>query len=226
MGQEIERKFLTCNEAWRSLGEGVLYRQGYLRSEAGHQVNVQTVVTPGRTSGFIQIISHAFPDAIEFLIPIAEAIDLLDQLCVNVRTWSAQGVQYRSGFLSTLEGHTLRFRIAGQMGIFTVKTKTVGLSRTEFEFEIPIDQAGQLLDQICEQPQIEKYRYKIPYAGLIWEVDDFLGLNQGLVIAEVELESESQAVTLPDWIGDEVSGDRRYYNSYLVKNPFQTWGEK
>jgi adenylate cyclase len=223
MGQEIERKFLTCDDRWRGLAAGTLYRQGYVKSDRGHGITVKTVSAPGRTSGFIQVASPVLPKSVEFLIPIAEAIVLLDALCIEVQESYQQGVRTRSGALSSQSGHTLRFRLAGEQGIFTIKTKTVGISRSEFEFEIPKALSMQMLNLICEQPQIEKYRYKIPYAGLIWEVDDFLGKNQGLVIAEVELESESQLVEKPDWIGPEVSGDRRYYNSYLVKRPFQTW---
>jgi adenylate cyclase len=79
------------------------------------------------------------------------------------------------------------------------------------------------LDRLCEQPIIEKYRRRIPVGGHIWEVDEFLGANQGLVVAEIELESEEQQFDKPDWIGDEVTDDRRYFNSSLIRNPFSTW---
>jgi adenylate cyclase len=223
MGQEIERKFLACSDRWRDLAEGILYRQGYVDSDRGHWVRVMTLSSPGRTSGFIQVVSPALHQEVEFLIPIDQAIAMLDRICVEVNESQQQGVTTRIGRLSTQAGHTLRFRVAGTQGIFTIKTKTVGISRSEFEFEIPLALATQMLDLICEQPQIEKYRRKIPHAGLVWEVDEFLGENAGLVIAEVELETETQAVPLPDWVGKEVSGDRRYYNSYLVKQPFKQW---
>ena len=223
MGQEIERKFLTCSNAWRDLGMGVLYHQGYVKSDRGHVVTVKTLTSPGRTSGFIQVASQVFFEPMEFLIPIRDATLMLDALCFDVQDSCQNGVTMRSGLLSNQAGHTIRFRIAGEQGIFTIKTKTVGISRSEFEFEIPKTSARLLLDRVCEQPQIEKYRTKIPYGGLVWEVDDFLGENQGLVIAEVELENESQQVDLPNWIGKEVSGDRRYYNSSLVKMPFKRW---
>jgi len=223
MGQEIERKFLTCSEAWRSLAEGILYRQGYVDSRLGHQVTVKTIAAPGRTSGFIQVTSPQLAQPFEFLIPVGEAINLLEELCVEQQTTTHQGLTERSGQLSTVEGHTIRFRIAGSQGILTLKTKTIGISRSEFEFEIPMESALQLLNQVCEKPQIEKYRRKIPHRGFIWEVDEFLGENEGLVIAEIELDSETQEFEKPDWIGSEVSGDRRYYNSYLVKMPFSKW---
>jgi adenylate cyclase len=223
MGQEIERKFLTCSDAWRELAIGVLYRQGYVNSDRGHVVTVKTISAPGRTSGFIQLASPVLSEVMEVLIPLQDAIAMLDELCLAVQESKDQGVTVRSGLLSTEAGHTIRFRIAGSIGIFTIKTKTIGISRSEFEFEIPLTTATTMLDRVCIQPQIEKYRYKIPHAGLTWEVDDFLGENQGLVIAEVELESEAQSVVLPDWIGQEVSGDRRYNNSSLVKMPFKKW---
>ncbi len=223
MTQEIERKFLTCSNAWRDLGSGVLYHQGYVKSDRGHVVTVKTLTSPGRTSGFIQVASQVFFEPMEFLIPIRDATLMLDLLCSDVSDSYQNGVAMRSGLLSNRAGHTIRFRIAGDQGFFTIKTKTVGISRSEFEFEIPKASAKFLLDRVCEQPQIEKYRTKIPYGGFVWEVDDFLGENQGLVIAEVELEYESQQVELPDWIGKEVSGDRRYYNSSLVKMPFKRW---
>ena len=223
MGQEIERKFLTCSDAWRDLGMEVLYHQGYLKSDRGHVVTVKTLTSPGRTSGFIQVASSVFFEPMEFLIPIREATVMLDTLCFDVEDSCRNGVEVRSGLLSKQAGHTIRFRVAGDQGFFTIKTKTVGISRSEFEFDIPKASAKLLLDRVCEQPQIEKYRTKIPYGGLMWEVDDFLGENQGLVIAEVELESASQQVELPDWVGKEVSGDRRYYNSSLVKMPFKQW---
>ena len=223
MGQEIERKFLTRSDAWRDLGLGVLYHQGYVKSDRGHVVTVKTLTSPGRTSGFIQVASQVFFEPMEFLIPIRDATLMLDALCFDVQDSCQNGVTMRSGLLSNRTGHTIRFRIAGEKGFFTIKTKTVGISRSEFEFEIPKASAKLLLDRVCEQPQIEKYRTKIPYKGFVWEVDDFLGENQGLVIAEVELEYESQPVDFPDWIGKEVSGDRRYYNSSLVKMPFKQW---
>ncbi|MBD2327171.1 CYTH domain-containing protein [Alkalinema sp. FACHB-956] len=148
---------------------------------------------------------------------------MLETLCIHSRQWEQAGITYREGFLSTEADHTIRFRLAGHRGFLTIKTKTVGLSRTEFEFEIPSDRAKALLDRVCEHPQIEKIRYKIPQGEVIWEVDEFLAENQGLILAEVELQDEAQQVVLPDWVGAEVSGDRRYYNSYLVKNPFTTW---
>ena len=110
----------------------------------------------------------------------------------------------------------------GPKAALTIKGITVGATRLEFEYDIPMDDCNQLLD-LCEQPIIEKTRYKIPYGGLIWEVDEFHGVNDGLVVAECELESEDQSIDKPEWIGEEVTGDPRYFNSNLIANPFTAW---
>ena len=141
MGKEIERKYLVKGEAWKELGEGILYRQGYLNSQKERVVRARTM---------------------------------------------------------------------GAKAALTIKGITVGATRLEFEYDIPMDDCNQLLELI-------------PYGGLIWEVDEFHGVNDGLVVAECELESEDQSIDKPDWIGDEVTGDPRYYNSNLIANPFTTW---
>jgi len=135
----------------------------------------------------------------------------------------AEGAYYRQGYLSTVKERTVRVRTIGEKGYLTIKGITVGISRLEFEYEIPTDDANELLDELCERPIIEKHRYKIPYGGLVWEVDEFHGVNEGLVIAEVELESDDQAIDVPAWVGEEVSGDPRYFNAALVRCPFNTW---
>ncbi len=153
MGKEIERKYLVKGEAWKELGEGVLYRQGYLNS---------------------------------------------------------------------LKERVVRARTMGPKAALTIKGITVGATRLEFEYDIPMDDCNQLLD-LCEQPIIEKKRYVIEYEGLTWEVDEFNGENHGLIVAEVELSDENQTISLPDWIGEEVTGDPKYFNSNLVKLPYSKW---
>ncbi len=101
-----------------------------------------------------------------------------------------------------------------------------GIARVEFEYEIPIDDANVLLDDLSERPLIEKDRYKIPHGYHIWEVDEFFGDNDGLIVAEVELESEDQTFETPEWIGGEVSDDPRYFNANLIANPYRNWSEK
>jgi len=135
----------------------------------------------------------------------------------------ARGVRYRQGYLSVDSERTVRVRTVGDRGFLTVKGKTVGASRLEFEYPVPLDDAEQMLDLLCQGPLIEKTRYNIPHRGLTWEVDEFEGDNAGLVIAEVELTSEDQALELPDWIGEEVTGDPRYYNANLITNPYKHW---
>jgi len=153
MGKEIERKYLVAGESYKALGQGTLFRQGYLNSAKERVVRVRTM---------------------------------------------------------------------GDKAALTIKGLTVGATRAEFEYDIPLEDARQLLD-LCEQPLIEKTRYKIPFGGLVWEIDQFHGVNQGLTVAECELESEDQVVVKPDWVGEEVTGDPRYFNSNLITKPFTKW---
>lgn len=104
-----------------------------------------------------------------------------------------------------------------------LKGQQHGMSRHEFEYEIPVSDARFMLEHMAQQPLIEKYRYRIPFGGLVWEVDEFLGANAGLVTAEVELENEAQRFSSPVWIGQEVTADARYANSNLVRSPYNTW---
>jgi adenylate cyclase len=134
-----------------------------------------------------------------------------------------KGDLYRQGYLSSAKERIVRLRVAGDKGFLTVKGLTEGFSRLEFEYEIPKEDADQMLDRLCERPLIEKIRYREEYQGLNWEIDVFEGDNEGLIMAEVELESETQEFPLPHWIGEEVSEDPRYFNVNLVKNPFKKW---
>lgn len=135
----------------------------------------------------------------------------------------AKGTHYRQGYLNSVKERTVRIRTINDKAYLTIKGITVSATRAEYEYEIPHADCMEMLDGLAERPIIEKNRYKIPYAGLIWEVDEFLGVNEGLVVAEVELESEEQSFEKPDWVGEEVSGDPRYFNSNLVANPYTTW---
>jgi adenylate cyclase len=151
------------------------------------------------------------------------AIEIERKFLVSKDYWrSAPAVYFCQGYLNTDKARTVRIRVAGEVGFITIKGKSQGASRAEFEYEIPLADAKQLL-ALCEGPLIEKYRRKIAFAGMLWEVDEFLGENQGLVVAEIELASEQQAFTKPDWIGDEVTQDDRYYNSNLSAHPFSQW---
>ena len=154
MGVEIERKFLVDGDAWRTLGEATLLRQGYLSAD------------PART---------------------------------------------------------VRVRIDGERAFLTIKGKSVGASRGEWEYPIPVAEAAELLDGLCQQPLVEKVRRRIALGPHTWEVDEFLGVNAGLVVAEIELASEDEAFDKPDWIGREVTGETRYFNSNLIRHPYSQW---
>jgi CYTH domain-containing protein len=135
----------------------------------------------------------------------------------------AKGAHFRQGYLSSKPDRTVRVRSDGVKGHLTVKGKTEGASRDEYEYEIPLAEATAMLDRLCERPLIEKTRYTIPFAGFSWEIDEFGGDNHGLIIAEVELTSEGQMIALPPWAGREVTGDPRYYNSNLAQRPYRSW---
>ncbi len=133
------------------------------------------------------------------------------------------GTGYRQGYISTKEtGTTVRVRVVGDRGYLTIKGTTVGTSRAEFEYPIPVEDAREMLDTLCDRPLIEKTRYRIQQGELTWEVDEFAGENQGLILAEVELDDENQTVELPDWIDKEVS-DPKYFNVNLAKYPYSQW---
>ncbi len=130
----------------------------------------------------------------------------------------------RQGFLNTDPHRTVRIRITGSDGYITVKgiTDKSGLRRFEWERPIPFDEARKLL-QLCEPTIVEKKRYNVPFGKHIYEVDEFQGANLGLIIAEIELTSEDETFEKPDWLANEVTGDIRYYNSQLTRQPFNTW---
>ena len=136
----------------------------------------------------------------------------------------AQGEVMCQGYIPTQDARTVRVRRVGDRAYLTLKGPAVGLVRPEFEYPIPVDDAQTILDTLCQPPLIAKTRYRLPLGDILWEIDEFWGDNEGLIMAEVELTHAEQAVDLPDWIGLEVSGDIRYYNSYLAQNPFKTWG--
>jgi adenylate cyclase len=152
-------------------------------------------------------------------------IEIERKFLVNGEAWKdlSTGTTFRQGYLSTEKERTVRVRTINDKGFLTIKGLTRGASRAEFEYDIPADDANQLLDELCLKPLIEKKRYKIQHDGLIWEVDAFFGENDGLIVAEIELESEDQMFTKPEWVGAEVTGDPRYYNANLIANPYKNW---
>jgi len=132
------------------------------------------------------------------------------------------GTPYKQGYLLAENGRTVRVRISDKMGYLNLKSKSTNRSRAEFEYEIPLEDGKAILDAFTGTI-IEKVRYRIPYAGNIWEVDVFSGDNQGLIVAEIELKSEDQVFDTPAWVADEVTDEPRYTNAALSKNPFGQW---
>jgi len=152
-------------------------------------------------------------------------VEIERKFLVRGDAWMRLGepVFFRQGYLSSHKDRVVRVRIEGDRAVMTIKGRNVGAVRGEWEYPIPMADAAKLLDRLCEQPLIEKYRRRIVFAGNVWEVDEFLGANAGLVVAEIELQSEDQRFDKPEWIGDEVTDDLRYLNSSLIKHPFSAW---
>jgi adenylate cyclase len=144
---------------------------------------------------------------------------------VTPGAWAPKGdgTHFKQGYLSSVKERVVRVRIEGDVAKLTIKGVTTGLTRSEFEYPLPLEDAVVLLDRICERPLIDKHRYVEAHGEHTWEIDVFHGDNEGLVIAEVELRSEDESPALPAWAGAEVSGDPRYFNSNLLKNPFKSW---
>jgi CYTH domain-containing protein len=134
---------------------------------------------------------------------------------------AGEGLFCRQGYLCSGDGKTVRVRVMGEHAFLTIKGPTNGISRAEFEYGIPVADA-ECLFTLCGN-LVEKTRYIVTHAGQAWELDVFSGMNAGLVVAEIELESEQQEIDVPDWLGREVSGDTRYYNASLSVHPFMLW---
>ncbi len=152
-------------------------------------------------------------------------LEIEKKFLVKDNSWKAlaEGVLYQQGYLSTEKERTVRVRVIGEQGYLTIKGKSIGATRLEFEYEIPVIDAQEMLTKLCGNSVLEKYRYKIPFDGMIWEVDEFLGKNKGLIVAEVEMENEEQIFKLPSWIGEEVTHKTEYFNSRLTQKPFSEW---
>ncbi|HVM81466.1 MAG TPA: CYTH domain-containing protein [Stellaceae bacterium] len=153
------------------------------------------------------------------------ALEIERKYLVDTLLWRPHGagVLYRQGYLSSVKERVVRVRIAGDRGSLTIKGTTTGLTRLEFEYAIPLEDASVLLDRLCERPLIEKTRYRESFAGRSWEIDVFHGDNDGLVVAEIELAKATDAIVLPPWAGAEVSNDPRYFNSNLIAHPYKHW---
>jgi adenylate cyclase len=152
-------------------------------------------------------------------------VEIERKFLVTGDAWRALGepALLRQGYLSTDPARTVRVRIENGQGVLTIKGKNSGATRGEWEYPIPVDEAAELLDTLCPAPLVEKHRTRVTVGNHVWEVDEFLGANQGLLVAEIELAAEDEIFLLPEWVGAEVTGEQRYYNSSLIKQPFTTW---
>ena len=158
--------------------------------------------------------------------PGAEPLEIERKFLIVSDGWRSlvEGTPKRlsQGYLCSDSRKSVRVRIAGERATVTVKGAREGITRLELQYDIPVRDA-ELMLALCERPLIDKTRYIVRHDGMKWEVDIFHAENEGLMVAEIELEREDQPVNLPDWVGQEVSHEARYYNSCLVKNPYSTW---
>ncbi|MFK5913091.1 MAG: CYTH domain-containing protein [Woeseiaceae bacterium] len=134
-----------------------------------------------------------------------------------------EGVKYSQGYLVGSEKSSVRVRLQGQQAFINIKSATIDITRQEFEYEIPLDEAKEMLETLCEKPLISKTRFHVHKAPHVWEIDVFDGDNEGLIVAEIELSHQDEEFVIPDWLGEEVSDDARYYNVCLVKHPYKDW---
>lgn len=139
------------------------------------------------------------------------------------KTDAGAGTAMRQGYLCLEGDRTVRVRLTDDSAKLTIKGARQGISRSEYEYGIPEDDAREMLDSLCRGTPIVKTRYRVEHGGHTWEVDVFEAANEGLVLAEVELDSEDETVELPDWAGREVTDDERYYNAFLARQPFGSW---
>jgi adenylate cyclase len=154
------------------------------------------------------------------------ALEIEHKFLLRDGRWRDQverSLRMRQGYLVSDATRSVRVRVAGGEGYLNIKSGTLGIARREYEYRIPLAEAEELLDTLCEKPLLEKTRHFLHYGDHLWEVDEFSGDNAGLIVAEVELGAVDEAFARPDWIGEEVSHDLRYYNSQLVRHPYKDW---
>jgi adenylate cyclase len=153
-----------------------------------------------------------------------EMVEIERKFLVDSKLWepSGNGLKIKQGYLSVDTERIVRVRIANDKAYITIKGKPNGIVRTELEYNIPVSEA-EIMIKMCLGFPVTKTRFKEKINEMIWEIDVFEGENEGLIMAEIELFDENQKVDLPHWIGDEVSFDSRYFNSWLTNNPFSKW---
>jgi CYTH domain-containing protein len=153
-------------------------------------------------------------------------IEIERKFLVNKEKWrellKGENSLFRQGYILSDPEKTIRVRLTDSTGHLTIKGLTVGASRAEYEYAIPKEDAQQLLDNFCDS-ELSKIRYYITYDGKLWEVDEFLGRNEGLIVAEIELTDENEPFSLPDWVDREVTSEKKYSNSNLATNPYKSW---
>jgi len=154
------------------------------------------------------------------------ATEIERKFLVTNENWRTQATQQKSikqGYFGPPNKASIRIRIDGDAANINIKSATLDIVRKEYEISVPLNDAEEMLQHLCERPFIEKVRHLVPQGAHVWEVDEFSGDNLGLIVAEIELSSADEAFEKPDWLGEEVSHDERYYNVRLVKNPYKNW---
>jgi adenylate cyclase len=153
------------------------------------------------------------------------ATEIERKFLVRPGAWTPRdaGTHFKQGYLNSQKERIVRVRIEGTRAKLTIKGQTCGVTRSEFEYPLPLADARILLDELCERPLIDKHRYLEHHGRHTWEIDVFHGDNEGLIVAEVELDAEDDVLQLPPWAGEEVSSDPKYFNSSLLKRPFKDW---
>lgn len=137
----------------------------------------------------------------------------------------ADSQRLSQGYLTETGPASVRVRTNGTEAYLNIKSMTLGMTRDEYEYEIPLADAERMLATLCQGPKVEKIRHHVHHDGFLWEIDEFLSDNAGLIVAEVELDSPEQTFVRPEWLGDEVTEDPRYYNVSLVRHPFRDWSD-
>ena len=154
------------------------------------------------------------------------ATEIEHKFLIRDDRWRRQverSVRMRQGYLTSDARCSVRVRVAGGQGFLNIKSGTLGIQRSEYEYPIPLAEAEEILDTLCEKPLLEKTRHLVYFGEHLWEIDEFAGDNAGLIVAEVELSRSDESFARPDWLGEEVSHDIRYYNSQLARHPYVTW---
>jgi len=154
------------------------------------------------------------------------ALEVEHKFLLNNANWRKlvkRSAVYRQGYLSSDSSCSIRVRISNDQAWLNIKSATIGTQRSEYEYQIPVQDADEMLDNLCRKPLIEKIRHFVDYAGHVWEIDEFQNDNAGLIVAEIELSEVGEEFLIPDWVGAEVTDDVRYYNHNLSLHPYNTW---